>query len=55
VAAFAAALALPLGACAEPVKFDGARAWADLQRQVGFGPRPSGTPALVKTRQYILD
>ena len=67
--AFAAALVLPLGACAEsapqntpappptatPAKFDSARAWADLQRQVGFGPRPSGTPALAKTRQYILD
>ena len=37
------------------MKFDGARAWTDLQRQVAFGPRPSGTPALVKTRQYILD
>ncbi|HZI79507.1 MAG TPA: M28 family peptidase [Vicinamibacterales bacterium] len=37
------------------MKFDGARAWTDLQRQVGFGPRPSGTPALAKTRQYILD
>jgi Zn-dependent M28 family amino/carboxypeptidase len=37
------------------VTFDGARAWTHLQRQVGFGPRPSGTPALNKTRQYILD
>jgi glutaminyl-peptide cyclotransferase len=60
---------MPLDACAEPApqntpaapraaaatKFDGARAWTDLQRQVAFGPRPSGTPALVKTRQYILD
>jgi Zn-dependent M28 family amino/carboxypeptidase len=69
LAAFAAALATPLGACAEPapqntpaapraatpMKFDGARAWTDLQRQVAFGPRPSGTPALVKTRQYLLD
>ena len=67
-AAFGAALVMPLGACAEPapqaapaaqrataMKFDAARAWTDLQRQVGFGPRPSGTPALVKTRQYILD
>jgi len=67
--AFGAALLMPLGACAEQapqsaapaaqragaLKFDGARAWADLQRQVGFGPRPSGTPALTKTRQYILD
>jgi glutaminyl-peptide cyclotransferase len=67
--AFGAVLLMPLGACAEPapqtaapaaqqataVKFDGARAWTDLQRQVGFGPRPAGTPALAKTRQYILD
>jgi glutaminyl-peptide cyclotransferase len=61
--AFGAALMMPLGACAEPaaqptakaMKFDGARAWTDLQRQVGFGPRPAGTPALGKTRQYILD
>ena len=36
------------------MKFDAARAWTDLQRQVGFGPRPAGTPALAKTRQYIL-
>jgi glutaminyl-peptide cyclotransferase len=56
VAAFGAALMMPLGACAQTaLKFDGARAWTDLQRQVGFGPRPSGTPALAKTRQYILD
>jgi Zn-dependent M28 family amino/carboxypeptidase len=67
VALLGAALAMPFTACAEPapqsapqrpaaaMKFDGGRAWADLQRQVGFGPRPSGTPALAKTRQYILD
>ena len=56
VAAFGAALMMPLGACAQTaMKFDGARAWTDLQRQVGFGPRPSGTPALAKTRQYILE
>jgi glutaminyl-peptide cyclotransferase len=56
LAAFGAALMMPLGACAQTaLKFDGARAWTDLQRQVGFGPRPSGTPALAKTRQYILD
>jgi Zn-dependent M28 family amino/carboxypeptidase len=69
--AFGAALAMPLGACAAPapqapaqpaaaqpataMKFNSARAWTDLQRQVAFGPRPSGTPALLKTRQYILD
>ena len=34
--------------------FDAARAWTDLQRQVAMGPRPAGTPALAKTRQYIL-
>jgi glutaminyl-peptide cyclotransferase len=69
LAAFGAALVIPIGACAEQappsaapaarrpaaMTFDGARAWTDLQRQVGFGPRPSGTPALAKTRQYILD
>jgi Zn-dependent M28 family amino/carboxypeptidase len=66
VAVFGVSLAMPLSACAEPAPqspaaprpalvFNGARAWTDLQRQVGFGPRPSGTPALVKTRQYILD
>jgi glutaminyl-peptide cyclotransferase len=34
--------------------FDSARAWRDLERQVGFGPRPSGSAALQKTREYIL-
>ena len=34
--------------------FDGKRAWRDLERQVAFGPRPSGSPALQKTRDYIL-
>jgi len=35
--------------------FDGARAWAHLERQVQFGPRPSGSPALTATRQYIVE
>ncbi len=35
--------------------FDGNRAWAHLQKQVAFGPRPSGTPAIVETRKYILE
>jgi Zn-dependent M28 family amino/carboxypeptidase len=35
--------------------FDGARAWEHLRRQVAFGPRPSGTPALAATRKYIAD
>ena len=34
--------------------FDSGRAYEDLRRQVGFGPRPSGSAALAQTRQYIL-
>jgi Zn-dependent M28 family amino/carboxypeptidase len=34
--------------------FDSARAWEHLRRQVGFGPRPSGSEALAKTRNYLL-
>jgi len=34
--------------------FDGKRAWRDLERQVALGPRPSGSAALQKTRDYIL-
>jgi hypothetical protein len=40
---------------AAPVKFDSARAWEHLRRQVAFGPRPSGSAALNETRQYILE
>jgi glutaminyl-peptide cyclotransferase len=39
----------------KPAAFDSAKAWEHLRRQVGFGPRPSGTPAIVETRRYILD
>jgi glutaminyl-peptide cyclotransferase len=35
--------------------FDSKRAWDHLQKQVSFGPRPSGTPAIVETRRYIID
>src|ERR687892_1692197 len=41
------------GQAAQPL-FDGKRAWADLERQVAFGPRPSGSPALTQTREYIV-
>ena len=34
-------------------KFDGARAFTDLTRIVEIGPRPSGSPALERTREYI--
>ena len=35
-------------------KFDSARAWAHLERQVKFGPRPAGSPALADTRRYLV-
>jgi glutaminyl-peptide cyclotransferase len=34
--------------------FDSGRAWEHLRRQVGFGPRPSGSPAIAETRKYIV-
>ena len=33
--------------------FDGRRAWSHLQRQVEIGPRPAGSAALNKARDYI--
>ena len=36
------------------VRFDGNRAWQDLEAQVAVGPRPAGSAALQKTREYIL-
>jgi glutaminyl-peptide cyclotransferase len=36
-----------------PLKFDSNRAWTHLERQVAFGPRPAGSPALAQTRQYL--
>jgi Iap family predicted aminopeptidase len=33
--------------------FDGNRAFEDLRRQVGFGPRPAGSAALQETRDYL--
>ena len=37
----------------QPLKFDSGRAYEHLRRQVAFGPRPAGSPALAQTRQYI--
>jgi Zn-dependent M28 family amino/carboxypeptidase len=34
---------------------DGSRAWRDLQKVVGFGPRPSGSPESERTRRYIVE
>src|SRR5690349_15804105 len=33
--------------------FDGKRAFAQVAKQVGFGPRPSGSPAISKLQDYI--
>ncbi len=39
---------------AEPIGFSGARAFEDLNHLVSFGPRPSGSPALDQTRQWLI-
>jgi glutaminyl-peptide cyclotransferase len=36
-----------------PVAFDGARAYDHLRRIVALGPRPAGSEALARTREYI--
>src|SRR5947209_3691989 len=33
--------------------FDSKRAFAHVAKQVGFGPRPSGSPAIAKLQDYI--
>lgn len=38
-----------------PQRFDSQRAWRDLERIVGFGPRPSGSNALAHTAAYIIE
>ena len=50
VLVFAAATA---SAQAPAAAFDSSKAWEHLRQQVALGPRPSGKPANVKTRQYI--
>jgi len=39
---------------AEAPAFDSARAWAHLQKQVAFGARPAGSPALKSCRDYLI-
>ena len=34
--------------------FDGKLAFQHVAKQVGFGPRPSGSPAIARTQEYIL-
>ncbi|MBN2312096.1 MAG: M28 family peptidase [Candidatus Hydrogenedentes bacterium] len=41
------------GAAPAASPFDGARAWADLERVVAIGPRPSGSPELERLRGLI--
>ena len=37
-----------------PPAFDSAKAWEHLRQQVALGPRPSGSAANARTRQYIV-
>jgi hypothetical protein len=55
---FVAFVAAAVGRCsaapqAPSPRFDGQRACADLKAMVDIGPRPSGSPAIEKTRDYI--
>ncbi len=36
------------------VAFDSSRAYEHLRQVVSFGPRPAGSPAIERTRQYII-
>ena len=44
-----------VAATAQPgaAAFDSSKAWEHLRQQVAIGPRPSGSPANVKNRDYI--
>jgi len=42
------------GADQATARFDGSAAFRHLERMVAIGPRPAGTPAGVKTREYIV-
>src|SRR5450759_3734083 len=48
-------LALAVQAVSPPPKFDSGRAWEHLRRLVAIGPRPSGSPAIEQTREYLKD
>jgi len=37
------------------IKFDSSRAYEHLRQVVSFGPRPAGSPAIERTRQYIIE
>lgn len=38
----------------KPTAFDGDRAFAHVKRQVEFGPRPAGSEAIKKTREFLI-
>lgn len=42
-----------VGAVQTSSRFDSSRAYDDLRQMVAIGPRPAGSPALEKTRDYI--
>ncbi len=40
---------------AAPLVFDGERALADVEKLVGFGPRPSGSDAHRQAQEFLLE
>ena len=46
-------LAATAASAQSPTAFDSNKAWEHLRQQVSIGPRPSGTPANLKNRDYI--
>ncbi len=47
------ALAATVASAQAPSAFDSTKAWEHVRQQLAIGPRPSGSPGNVKTRQYI--
>jgi Zn-dependent M28 family amino/carboxypeptidase len=47
-------LALEASPSVQPAEFNGNRAFEDLKRLVAFGPRPAGSGALAKSRDWII-
>jgi Zn-dependent M28 family amino/carboxypeptidase len=43
-----------VSSAAEPPAFNGGRAFDDLKHLVAFGPRPSGSPALLESRLWLV-
>src|SRR5215475_10930272 len=54
IVALSVALALTALAAGKESPFSADRAFADLTKMAGFGPRPAGSDALAKTRDYIV-